>query len=340
MHKKVFISRTGLNPLLTAHQAERDRLVAEREAALRQAGGRDHTRSGRRDNRDSVQAGPDGWTTPARQPGRAGDLSRFGKISKPTVMQFGPSSIFSKGDKGGPSSVTGASSSSNMFAALNSNEATPDAISIGSRTANSTRPPSRKGSIDFSVSSVTDGRKKLLLQPRKPAVPSDTGSFRDDVGSAIGQSEQGDDDAASAATSAAVPKGLTIEQAKRKTREDIKELFVLRQTSEAEQYFTSLPPEFRWVLIEGLVEKALDAKPAEVQIMADVFSMAASKTLVDEGQFIQGFTKDMEYLEDTSTDSPSAYGNIASLLKAAKLSQTAVERWVLRRASLALQLTL
>jgi len=331
LRTRKWVTRTQVaapSTIAEVHQkAERDRQVAEREAALRQAGGRDHARTGRRDTRDPSQTGPDGWTTPAKQPAKAGDLSRFGKISKSTTMAFGPSSVFSnKNEKRESASVTRVSSSSNMFAALNSNEATPDAVSMGSRTANSTRPPSRKASVDFSVSSVTDGRRKLLLQPRTQ-MASDAGSFRDDAGSAIGQSEQGDDDAASAATSAvqaSVPAGMTTEQAKRKIKEDIKELFSLRQPAEAEGYF-SLPAEFRWLLVEELVTKAVDGKPADVKLVSDVFSVAVSKSLVDEAQFLQGFAKDMEYLEDTSTDSPNAYANVASLLKAANLSQAAIE---------------
>jgi translation initiation factor 4G len=146
---------------------------------------------------------------------------------------------------------------------------------------------------------------------RTQAVTSDADSFSDD-------------DAASA-TAAGAPMVMSAEQAKRKIKEDIKELFMLRQPSEAEAYFSSLPPEFRWQLVTELVSKAIDAKPVDVQLVSDVFSVAASKSLVDEAQFSQGFTKDMEYLQDTSTDSPNAYGNIASLLKAANLSQAAVE---------------
>jgi translation initiation factor 4G len=212
-----------------------------------------------------------------------------------------------------------------MFAALNSNEATLDAASVGSQTANSTRPPSQKGNVDFSVGSVIDGRKRLFLQPRTQAVTSDAGSFSDDARSAIGQSEQGYDEAASA-TTAAAPTVMSVDQAKRKIRDDIKELFMLRQPSEAEGYFSSLPPEFRWQLVTELVSEAIDAKPVDVQLVSDVFSVAASKSLVEEAQFSQGFNKDMEYLEDISTDSPNAYGNIASLLNAANLSQAAVER--------------
>ncbi|CAE6434937.1 unnamed protein product [Rhizoctonia solani] len=39
-----------------------------------------------------------GWTGSSRPPARAGDLSQFGKISKPAGIQFGPSSVFSKRD--------------------------------------------------------------------------------------------------------------------------------------------------------------------------------------------------------------------------------------------------
>jgi hypothetical protein len=213
-----------------------------------------------------------------------------------------------------------------MFAALNSSEATPDAASVGSRTANSTRPPSRKGSIDFGAGSVADTpqRRRLMLQPR--TVASDAGSFRDDTGSAIGQSEAGDDESVGAAAGS-TKGGMSADQAKRKIKEDLKELFMLRQLSEVEGYFTGLPSEFRVLLIKDLVNKAVDARPNDVQLIADVFGLVAEKSLVDEEQFVEGFTSDMEYLEDTSTDSPNAYGNVAKLLKAAKLSQAAIERY-------------
>ena len=120
---------------------------------------------------------------------------------------------------------------------------------------------------------------------------------------------------------------MSAEQANRKIKEDIEELLMHREPSEAEGYFSSLPLEFRWQLVQELVSKAIDAKPADVQLVSDVFRVAVSNSLVDEAQFSQGFTQEMEYLEDTRIDSPNAYGNIASLLKAANLSQEAVERY-------------
>src|SRR5277367_6313979 len=97
---------------------------------------------GHRDTHNPSQVGQDGWTTPSRQPAKAGDLSKIGKISKSTAMQFGPSSIFSNDDDKRESASMRAISA-NMLA-LNTNEATPDVASIDSRTASSGRLSSRK----------------------------------------------------------------------------------------------------------------------------------------------------------------------------------------------------
>ncbi|KAG8799208.1 hypothetical protein FRC17_007201 [Serendipita sp. 399] len=323
---------TAPTTIAEVHQkAERDRQVAEREAVLRQAGGRDSLRGSRRgqDFNGPPQASADGWTTPVRtQQTKAGDLSNFGKISKTTTMQFGPSSVFSKKEKReSTSSVTRASSSSNMFAALNSSEATPDAISVGSRTANSTRPPSRKGSVDFGGEPQ---RRRLMLQPRTQTLASDAGSVRDEVASTVDRSDVGDEDAASITTGAAAPNdksaAMTLEQAKRKVKEDVKELLSIRQLEEVDGYFTALPFEFRWLLVNDLVHYAIDAKPNDVDLVARVFELAAKNSLLDEEQFSRGFEGDMEYLEDTSTDSPNAYVNAATILKATGLSQEAVNK--------------
>jgi hypothetical protein len=120
---------------------------------------------------------------------------------------------------------------------------------------------------------------------------------------------------------------MSAKHAKLKIKEDIEELFLHRQPSEAENHFSSLPPEFRWQLVAELVSKAIDAKPADVRLVSDAFSVAVSRSLVDEAQFSQGFTKEIESLEDTCIDSPNAYWYIACLLKAADLSQDAVERY-------------
>lgn len=77
---------------------------------------------------------PDGWNVAsgvsARPPARAGDLSQFGKISKPTGLQFGPSSVFSKKDPKRAANLA-RSGDASMFSALSNDgghtaERTPD----------------------------------------------------------------------------------------------------------------------------------------------------------------------------------------------------------------------
>jgi hypothetical protein len=71
-----------------------------------------------------------------------GDLSKFGRIDRSSGLQFGPSSVFSKrGDERKSARVTRVSSSSNMFAMLDSSGAAPGAEYVGSRITALARPP-------------------------------------------------------------------------------------------------------------------------------------------------------------------------------------------------------
>jgi translation initiation factor 4G len=308
--------------------------VQEREALLRQTSMREPAGRGRRDaGRDygPPQVGADGWTTPVTRPPptKAGDLSKFGKIERSTGLQFGPSSVFSKrGDKRESASVTRVSSSSNMFAMLNSSEATPDAASVGSRTAASTRPPSRKASIDMGsgAASPIDGpqRRRLVLQPRSIPLGGE-GSVREGPPSTTATSDYGEEESTSNIGVAAP--SMTLEQVKQKIAEDIKEFLMLKDLDEGEGYFESLAPDFRNELIEALFHKAIDAKESEAQLVIELFRCAASKGLATEHQFEKGFESDMELLEDISVDVPQVYTTVAKLMLAAKLSESAVERW-------------
>ena len=312
--------------------------MQEREALLRQTSMRD-TGRGRRDTGRSdygpPQVGADGWTTPVTRPPqtKAGDLSKFGKIERTNAssgLQFGPTSVFSKrGDKRESTSVTRVSSSSNMFAMLNSSEATPDAVSVGSRTAASTRPPSRKASIDMSTGTASpiDGpqRRRLVLQPRTIPLGGE-GSIREGPPSTTATSDYGEEETTSN-VGAAAP-SMTLERAKQKINEDVKEFFMLKDLTEGEGYFESLPPDFRNELIETLFHKAIDAKESETQLVIELFSCAASKGLATESQFEKGFECDMEFLEDISVDVPQVYMTVTKLMHAAKLSESVVERCV------------
>lgn len=86
------------------------------------------SRGGSRRGGDRSEFPPnaDGWAVagsgPARPPPKAGDLSKFGQISKNQPMTFGPGSVFA--GKKGPAestkrdSISRVSSNSNMFSML------------------------------------------------------------------------------------------------------------------------------------------------------------------------------------------------------------------------------
>ena len=284
------------------------------------------TGRGRRDTGRSdhgpPQVGADGWTTSVDRPPRTkpDDLSKFGNIERTNIsagLQFGPTSVFSKrGDKRESASVTRVSASSNLFAMLNSSEATPDAVSVGS-------------SIDTSsgTTSPIDGpqRRRLILQPRIIPLGGE-GSIKESPPSTAATSDYGEEETTS--NVGAVAPSMTLERAKHKINEDVKEFFTLKDLNEGESYFESLPLDFRNELIETLFHKAIDAKESETQLVIELFGCAASKGLATESQFEKGFEYDMEFLEDISVDAPQVYTVVAKLMHAAKLSESVVERCV------------
>ena len=283
-----------------SYQAARDRAVQEREALLRQCSMRDPGGRGRRDTGRNdygpPQVGADGWATPVTRPPqtKTGDLSKFGKIERSAGLQFGPGSVFSiRGNGRGSVSATRVWPSSNMFAMLNSGGSTPDAVSVGSRTAHG-------------YSSV--GGFQPLLRQTKPA----SRGRRRDTGRNVG----------------AASLSMTLGRAKQKIKEDVKEFFMLKDLNEGEGYFESLPSDFRNELIETLFHQAVDAKESETQLVIELFGRAASEGLATESQFEKGFECDMEVLEDISVDVPQVYMTVAKLMHAAKLSESVVERCV------------
>ena len=148
----------------------------------------------------------------------------------------------------------------------------------------------------------------------------------DAVFSTAATSDYGEEETASNAGAAA--SSMTLERAKLKINEDVKGIFILKDLTEGESYFESLPPDFRNELIETLFHKAIDAKESETQPVIELFGCAASKGLATESQFEKGFECDMEFLEDISVDVPQVYTTVAKLMRAAKLSKSVVERCV------------
>ena len=141
--------------------------------------------------------------------------------------------------------------------------------------------------------------RRLIRQPC--SIPmGGKGSVREDPPSTAATSDYGEE------VNAVVPY-MTLERAKEKITEDVKEFFMLKDLNEGECYFESLPPDFRIELIETLFHKAIDAKEWEIQLVIGLFGRAAEKGLATESQFEKGFEGDMEFLEDIGVDVPQVY---------------------------------
>ena len=269
------------------------------------------------DYRSEYSRGPDGWTNVApaaapRPPAKSGDLTHFGKVRKPTAMSFGPSSIFAgkkEGKRGRDSpSLSRANSSSNMFSMLSSAEAFANASGL----------PSRKTSVDLTQSGIPTeggGRKRLQLLPRSKPLNDDTGKV-DDEAAPDSSDEDADTDAAPS---------MTENQAKAKVDEDLKELLSVRDIRESESYFSSLPSQYRHILVDKIFSKVLDSKEADIKLAADVFARAVEKAVCSQEEFEQGLAPTMEFLDDICVDAPAAYSVAARLLKATALPQSSVQ---------------
>lgn len=275
-------------------------------------------------NRDTAEPPhPEGWSVAgsnaaARQPPKAGDLSQFGKISKSTPISFGPSSIFT-GKKGtdpknrDPPMSRTPSTSSNMFSMLQQN---PDAI-VEPSTSKSSRPPSRKPSVDIGSGTPADPtlqRPKLRLLPRSKPVGQDSKV------STPAASESGSDDEATG--DAGSPAAIMSEaEAKAKIGEDTKEFFGIRMLDEAESYFSSLPTVHRHWLVDALINKSIEMKEPDVVLVSDLFARVREKELCSPAVFEEGFNGLAEILDDLAVDIPKAWTYFAILLTGSGLDQ-------------------
>ncbi|CAL1711468.1 unnamed protein product [Somion occarium] len=275
------------------------------------------SRGGSRRGGDRDQTvGPDGWvvtgTAVPRAPPKAGDLSNFGKISKTASMSFGPSSVFNKkeGKPGPRDSTISRTGSVNMFSMLSQN---PELASETlPSTGKSSRPPSRKASIDLGHAGAPEAplqRRKLNLLPR--SVPKD-----ESKDTPTGSAANSEDEHAESGTPS-----MSEAEAKKKIDEDSKEFFSIRDLDEAEVYFTKLPVEHRHLLIDKLVTGAIESKEADSQLVADLFHRAFSKNLCSPATFEEGFTPTAEILDDIAIDAPKAFQLFATMLKGAGLDK-------------------
>ncbi len=300
---------------LTVSQVAKDKEKEQYQRTLSMSRGG----SRRGGDRGEHQVGPDGWavagSTQPRAPPKAGDLSNFGKINKTTSMSFGPSSIFAAGKKESKrDSTISRTGSMNMFSMLSQNA---ELANETQPLAKSSRPPSRKSSIDLGSGGAPEAqaapmqRRKLNLLPRS-VQKSDDKSEETPAASAAGSEDEGGEVAGSA---------LSEEEAKKQIGEDIKEFFQIRDLGEAEVYFTKLPVEHRHRLVDQLVMSALEKKDADAELVANLFSRAASRNLCSPATFEEGFTPTVEILDDVAIDVPKAYPLFVTMAKGAGLDK-------------------
>ncbi|KAL7277793.1 hypothetical protein ACG7TL_008736 [Trametes sanguinea] len=260
---------------------------------------------------------PDGWAvaggaTAARQATKAGDLSQFGKISnKSTPMTFGPSSVFQKDSKSkSRESTLSRQGSSNMFSMLSANPA----ITAEVTSAKSSRPPSRKSSIDLGSGGAPEApphRRKLQLLPRSMPLENKPGSTP-------GTSTAASEDEGAESTN---EPSMSVEEAKTRIEEDSKEFFSIRDLDEAEVYFTKLPAEHRHLLVDKLVTRAVESKEADAQLVAYLFERAHAKNLCSPATFEEGFMLTAKIIEDIAIDAPKVLNLFALMLKGAHLHE-------------------
>ncbi|CAE6392864.1 unnamed protein product [Rhizoctonia solani] len=268
--------------------------------------------SRRGEHRGANATEPDGWNVAggagaSRPPARAGDLSQFGKISKPTGIQFGPSSVFSKKDANKRDSSIGRASGANMFSALISG------------TADGPPPPterttsSRKPSIDLGpggspAAAGAGERKKLNLLPRSKPTESET--------------DKGDD---KEEKEEAGPADLTEEEAQNKVKEDVKEYLGVENIDEAIMALEALPSEHRHLFVDRLVNASMDGGNKVVVLAEKLFSAAQSRSVISPGGFERGLLPTIEMADDLSIDVPKTYEWLARMIHAAGLDKAKAE---------------
>ncbi|KAL4079170.1 hypothetical protein J3A83DRAFT_4207610 [Scleroderma citrinum] len=255
------------------------------------------SRGGSKRGMERGEPGPDGWAVAGgqpRPPPKAGDLSQFGKITKGAPMVMGPSSVFAGKREGKRESMTRTNSSSNMFSMLSQN---PELAVIEPKPS---RAPSRKPSTDLDKPEPTPQRKRLQLLPRTKPSPGDsapTASEDEPEGTPTAQMSEAD--------------------AKKRTDEDAKEFFAVRNLEEADVYFTALTEEHRFRLVDKLVASALESKEADARLVAEFFARPASQRECSPEAFEAGFIPMVELLEDIAIDAPKAFDYMAIMLKGA-----------------------
>ena len=250
----------------------------------------------------NAESGPDGWTAAggsvARPRPKPGDLSQFGKINKAASMVMGPSSVFTtKVDRRDPLPRT--SLNPNVFSMLNQSLELPvDA------TAKPGQAP-EQSSLAYSGRGEASGpprQKKLQLLPRAGR------TRRTPVEKTLSPASEVEPKA---------PVHMSEADAKKKIDEDVKEFFAIRDIYEVDAYFTNLPKEHRYRLVDKLVGSALEGKEADAVLVSELFARASSKGQCSLEAFEAGFMPMAGFLDDIAIDVPNAFRLMAIMLKGA-----------------------
>ncbi|KIK31924.1 hypothetical protein CY34DRAFT_762193, partial [Suillus luteus UH-Slu-Lm8-n1] len=200
-----------------------------------------------------------GGSSVPRAPPKAGDLSQFGKITKgpPMVMVMGPSGVFMAVKKDSKwETHSRMNSISNMFHMPSQN--CELAVEASTKSSHSS---SRKPRFDHGHDGVPEPaarRRKLRLLPHSVLAAEE--NF-------MTPSEEEPESA---------PTAMSEADIKKKIDEDVKEFFAVCNLQEVEVYFTNLPDEHCFRLVDKLVASALGSKEADARLVGDFLAQATS----------------------------------------------------------------
>ncbi|KAG8749884.1 hypothetical protein FRC11_010937, partial [Ceratobasidium sp. 423] len=241
---------------------------------------------------------PDGWNIPsgggATLPSApAGDPSQFGKIQKPTGIQFGPSSVFSKKDVSKRDSSIGRAGGH------------PPPVE---RTTGSRKPSVDLGPGGSPATASGERRKLNLLPGTKPTeAEADT----------AGDNEEDEEEGVSAA--------MTEEEAQTKVKEDVREYLGVKNIDEAITALEALPSEHRHLFVDKLINASMDGGNKVVILAEKLFSAARSRSVISPEGFERGFLPTIEMADDLSIDVPKTYQWLARMMHAAGLDKAKTE---------------
>jgi translation initiation factor 4G len=194
-----------------------------------------------------------------------------------------------------------------MFSMLSSQTA-----EIADSTAKRRFPSSLNLQILTAFLAIEPQRKRLVLQPRsKPVEATETTE---------GASPDADSDSSVDDSPSPVAAEMSEKSALKKIDEDAKEFFAVRNIHE-DDYFTDLPPKFHSKVVEKLAGRAVEAKAADAELLAQFFAHASSKGLCAPEAFEEGLGAIAEFIDDIICDAPKALELFAIILKGAGLDE-------------------